>query len=54
MARGKQPAFWLAVAGVSYLTPIVVKLAADRAGQSDSGIGKALKTLDNYAKAANG
>lgn len=54
MARGKQPAFWLAVAGISYLTPIVVNLAADRLGQSGSGPGKALKDLNDFRAYRNG
>lgn len=46
--RGKQPAFWLAVAGVSILAEIGFNLAADRLPF------KSLKTLNAYATRKNG
>ncbi len=46
----KQPAFWLAVAGVSLITPVVFNLATDRLGQHLPG----LVTLNHYVTRANG
>lgn len=45
MRRGQLPAFWLAVAGVAILAPVVFNLAADRFGAKVPG----LRTLNNYA-----
>lgn len=50
MARGKQPAFWLAVGGVSLLAPVVFNLAADRFGGTVPG----LATLNDYVTRRNG
>jgi hypothetical protein len=50
MARGRQPAFWLAVGGVSLLSPVVFNLAADRLGHIVPG----LKTLNDYYTRRNG
>lgn len=46
----KQLAFWLAVAGVSIITPVVVNLAADRLGHVVPG----LATLNDYVTRRNG
>lgn len=35
---GKQAGFWLAVAGVSLLSPVVLNLAADKAGHIVPGL----------------
>jgi len=45
---GKQASFWLAVAGVSVIAPVVVNIAVDRLGIP------ALTTLNAYATRANG
>lgn len=50
MRRGQLPAFWLAVAGVSIITPVVFNLAADRLGARVP----ALRTLNDYATRRNG
>jgi len=47
---GKQPAFWLAVAGVSLLAPVAMNLAADRLGHVVPG----LKILNDYTTRRNG
>jgi hypothetical protein len=48
---GRQAGFWLAVAGVSLLAPVVVNLAADsKAGDVVPG----LRTLNAYATRRNG
>lgn len=47
---GKQLSFWLAVAGVSVITPPVINLAADRYGDKVPG----LRTLNAYATRQNG
>jgi hypothetical protein len=49
-ASGKQPAFWLAVGGVSLLAPVVFNLAADRLG----GVVPGLATLNDYVTRRNG
>ena len=49
-SRGRLPAFWLAVAGVSLLAPVVMNLAADRLG----GQIPALKILNDYVTRRNG
>jgi hypothetical protein len=49
-ARGKQPAFWLAVGGVSLIAPVVFNLAADRLG----GVVPGLATLNDYVTRRNG
>jgi hypothetical protein len=49
-AAGKQPAFWLAVAGVSLIAPVVFNLAADRLGSTVPG----LATLNDYVTRRNG
>lgn len=48
--RGRLPAFWLAVAGVSVLSPVVFNLAADRFGDMIPS----LRTLNDYATRRNG
>jgi hypothetical protein len=50
MAKGKQPAFWLAVGGVSLISPVVFNLAADRLGHLIPG----LATLNDYVTRRNG
>jgi hypothetical protein len=50
MRKGQLPAFWLAVAGVSIIAPIVFNIAADRAGDKLP----ALRTLNDYATRRNG
>lgn len=47
---GKQPAFWLAVAGVSLIAPVVMNLASDRLGHVVPG----LATLNAYTTRRNG
>jgi len=47
---GKQASFWLAVAGVSIITPPLVNLAADRLGDKVPG----LRTLNAYTTRQNG
>jgi hypothetical protein len=47
---GKQPAFWLAVAGVSLISPVVFNLAADRLG----GVVPGLAVLNDYVTRRNG
>ena len=44
----KRASFWLAVAGVSVITPVVVNLAADRLPFAG------LKTLNDYVTRRNG
>lgn len=51
-ARGKQPAFWAAVAGVSILSPTLLNLAADRLGHLP-GFG-GLVVLNSYNTRQNG
>lgn len=48
--RGTQPAFWLAVAGISAITPTVMNLAADRLGALFPG----LATWNDYNTRRNG
>jgi hypothetical protein len=48
MRAPKQLTFWLGVAGVSLITPIIFNLAADRLPIPG------LKTLNNYATRRNG
>ncbi len=48
--RGRPLAFWLAVAGVSLLAPVVMNLAADRFGNAVPG----LATLNDYTTRRNG
>lgn len=48
--RGRLPAFWLAVAGVSVITPVMFNLAADRFGDAVPS----LRVLNNYATRRNG
>lgn len=50
MRRGQLPAFWLAVAGVSIIAPVVFNLAADRFGDK----APALRTLNDYTTRRNG
>lgn len=50
--RGQQPAFWLAVAGVSLISPVVLNLAVDRLGHLP-GMG-GLVTLNSYQTRSNG
>jgi hypothetical protein len=50
--RGQQPAFWLAIAGISVLTPTALNLAADRLGHLPGLSG--LKTLNDYNTRRNG
>ena len=50
MRRGRPLTFWLAVAGVSLLAPVVMNLLADRAGDAVPG----LKTLNDYTTRRNG
>lgn len=50
MAKARMPMFWLAVAGVSLLAPVLMNLLADRAGDSIP----ALKTLNDYTTRRNG
>ncbi len=47
---GRQPAFWLAVAGVSILAPVTLNLAADRLGHVVPG----LRTFNDYTTRRNG
>lgn len=48
---GRQLGFWLAVAGVSVITPVVVNLAADsKVGDTVPG----LRTLNSYVTRRNG
>jgi hypothetical protein len=47
---GQRPAFWLAVAGVSLIAPVVMNLAADRLGHVVPG----LSTLNDYTTRRNG
>jgi hypothetical protein len=47
---GKQAGFWLAVAGVSLISPIVLNLASDRLGDAVPG----LRTLTGYTYRQNG
>jgi hypothetical protein len=47
---GKQLGFWLAVAGVTVITPPVINLAADRLGDKVRG----LKILNDYTTRRNG
>ena len=49
---GQQPAFWLAIAGISALTPTALNLAADRLGHLPGFSG--LVTLVNYNTRRNG
>ncbi len=46
----KQPAFWLAVAGVSLLAPVGMNLLADRLGHVVPG----LAMLNDYTTRRNG
>ncbi len=46
----KQPAFWLAVGGVSLIAPVVFNLAADRLGHIVPG----LYDLNAYITRRNG
>lgn len=50
MRRGRLLAFWLAVAGVSVMSPVVMNLAADRFGDAVPP----LKTLNDYVTRKNG
>jgi hypothetical protein len=50
MRRGRLPAFWLAVAGVSILSPVVFNLAADRLGDAVPS----LRELNDYVTRRNG
>lgn len=52
MKPGQQPAFWLAVGGVSLLAPVVLNLAADRLGHLPGFSG--LVTFNNYTTRRNG
>lgn len=47
---GTQPAFWLAVVGLSAITPTLVNLAADRLG----GVIPGLATWNAYNTRRNG
>lgn len=47
---GKRVSFWLAVAGVTVVTPPLINLAADRVGDKVPG----LRTLNDYATRRNG
>lgn len=50
-SRGtKQASFWLAVAGVSLMAPVVLNVAADRAGDKVPG----LRALNDYTTRRNG
>lgn len=49
---GKQPAFWLAVAGVAVIAPTVLNIATDRLGHLP-GFG-GLVTLNAYNTRRNG
>lgn len=46
----KQPAFWLAVGGVSLIAPVVFNLAADRLGHIVPGLAE----LNSYVTRRNG
>jgi hypothetical protein len=46
----RKVSFWLAVGGVSLLSPVVVNLAADRLGDAVPG----LRTLNDYTTRRNG
>lgn len=46
----RQLAFWLAVGGVSVLSPVLLNLAADRFGDAIPG----LRTLNDYTTRRNG
>lgn len=48
MRRGRPLAFWLAVAGVAVIAPVVLNLAADRLPVPG------LKTLNDYTTRRNG
>lgn len=48
--RGRQLTFWLAVAGVSLISPVVFNIAADRLGNQLPG----LRTLNDYVTRRNG
>ena len=50
MRTPRLAAFWLAVAGVSIVSPIVFNLAADRLGDAVPS----LRSLNNYATRRNG
>lgn len=50
MRSSRLVAFWLAVAGVSVLAPVMFNLASDRLGDSLP----ALRTLNDYATRRNG
>lgn len=47
---GRQVGFWLAVAGVSLMAPVVMNLAADRLGDKVPG----LRVLNDYTTRRNG
>ncbi len=47
---GKQPAFWLAVAGVSLISPVVLNLTTDKLGHVVPG----LAILNDYMTRRNG
>jgi hypothetical protein len=47
---GKQAGFWLAVAGISAITPTLLNLAADRCGDALPG----LRKLNAYNTRQNG
>ena len=47
---GKQAGFWLAVVGLSAITPTLLNLAADRLGDAVPG----LRTLNAYNTRQNG
>jgi hypothetical protein len=49
---GQQPAFWLAVGGVSLISPLLLNLAADRLGHLP-GLG-GLVTVNDYLTRRNG
>lgn len=46
----KQASFWLAVAGVSLMAPVVLNLVADKAGDKVPG----LRDLNSYTTRRNG
>lgn len=50
MRSTRLAAFWLAVAGVSIMSPVVFNLAADRLGNTLPS----LRTLNDYATRRNG
>lgn len=47
---GRQVGFWLAVAGVSLMAPVVMNLAADRLGDKVPGV----RVLNDYTTRRNG